>query len=336
MKKLLLLTLLPAMSFAQAQKSPSWLKAADATASNNKAFVYVFSNFSSAYSDLTNQDFVLNGDWDDPYIPVAPAFPLTTLGVSVDTVYMDFGSFLFGKSNGSSDEVVYSAMSADLVNLGGLTGTGLSPISYVTEGTAPNRIFKFEWKNAGFYDELAYGTNNNYINLQTWLYENGTIEYHFGPNMVSADFNDSLYFYESLISGVAKYNSSTFDIEDIHMLEGNPASPTMIDSVDQLTSWPANGTVYQFALPGVGIEDQQTITVKLYPNPAINELRVQAEPNQVFDVVLLDMSGQIVKRGELSSQTALSIAELPAGVYLTKLVERGSGQTQTLRLVIQQ
>ncbi|NVK29196.1 MAG: T9SS type A sorting domain-containing protein [Flavobacteriia bacterium] len=336
MKKLLLLTLLPAMSFAQTAKSPSWLKAADATASNNKAFVYVFSNFSSAYNDLTNQDYTLNGDWDDPYISLAPPFTLTTLGMNVDSIYMDYGSMLYGKNNSMGDEVLYSAMSSDLANLGMLTGTPLSPISYVTEGSAPNRIFKFEWRNAGFYDEMAWGTNNNYVNVQVWLYENGTIEYHYGPNQVSSDFNDTLYSYSSLVSGLAKFNNSTFEVEDMHLLRGNSASPNMVDSVDQVTSWPANGTVYKFALPGVGIEDQQTITVKLYPNPAINELRVQAEPNQVFDVVLLDMSGQVVKRGELSSQTAMSIAELPAGVYLTKLIERGTGESQTLRLVIQQ
>lgn len=331
MKKLLVLFMMPALAFGQSKESWTQLQAHHTT---NKSFVFVFLQRTETYADLSNVDYTYPSSWDDPYISLPVPFPITHLGVSVDSLYMDYGSELYGLSNSSSDEVIFAAMSVDLIDRGYANMTAQSPISHVTEGATPLRTFKFEWKNAGFYEEQWWGTNNYFANVQLWIHEDGNFEYHFGPSNVSQALNDTLYQYESLISGTARFNASTFNIFDMHLLRGSSASPTMVDSIDQVTEWPANGTVYEFRMPGVSQVEQDQIVVDLYPNPVSAELRIMAKPGENFNVSIMDMSGQVVKRGVMNSNTSIDLSTVPAGVYLAKIMNPKSGEQQTIRLVV--
>ena len=86
------------------------------------------------------------------------------------------------------------AHGSDLVDRDTSGNGSSSPISYTLSGTAPSRIFKLEWKNAGFFNPIDNATSyDDFINLQLWLHEGSdAIEVRFGNgNYVSS--NNDLY-----------------------------------------------------------------------------------------------------------------------------------------------
>jgi hypothetical protein len=144
---------------------------------------------------------------------------------------------------------------ADIADRGYLNQTASrSPIRYLTTGTAPNRIFKLEIANGGFYNEYDfYNTMSDSFSLQVWVYETSNIvELHYGPSRIThaADYfnfgNGPLVMY-------AKH--ADFDMGtagSVYFLEGAASAPAL-DSVDlpnqpatALNSWPASGKVYRF------------------------------------------------------------------------------------------
>lgn len=297
----------------------------------------MFQNTTGTYADLSNQDFVYSSDsiWDDPWIPFANPFPNTQYdGVLLDSLAMGLGSDLEGFHWTTGNSIYIGAPGTDLIDRGFATSatTSQSQISYATTGSSPNRIFKMEWKNAGFYAE--YGTtmtSNYYTNSQIWLREDGGIEMHFGNNNIDAAFNDTLFNWQELLCGFGVEDGA--QVNDIHLLSGSSANPTLVSTFDMLTDYPAPGTVYKFVYP-VSVNEQNTIQVDMYPNPAVNELRIKADADMEFDVKLIDISGQVVKTGNLSNSTVLNIADMPRGVYIVKLQDKNSDYTETLRLIL--
>ncbi|NVK04951.1 MAG: T9SS type A sorting domain-containing protein [Flavobacteriia bacterium] len=337
MKKLLFAMLLPATMVAQDKFDLSEFEST--SNGTEQAFIYNFTQYSSAYQDVVNPDFAVNAVWDDTTLIIENPFGKSYAGVMQDTMITDLGAYLLGisPSFSSTDAFILAPTTADLIDRGYNTNMAMSPISYVTEGTAPNRIFKMEWKNAGIYEEVIWnGTNNVSLNVQIWLHENGDVEFHYGPNTITQDWVDTLFMYEEMTIGLAGIDLINDNIEDGHFLTGTAANATMVDTLTQLSTWPTNGTVYKFALPSVGINEIQTLEVKLYPNPAVNELRINAEAGEVYDVALIDLSGRTVKRGQLTSDSSMDLMGTPAGVYLVRLKESVSGITQTVRLVVTQ
>lgn len=332
MRKLLLGLLLPTGLMAQSMLN---LSEFESTPGTEQAFIYGFTQYTSAYQDVVNPDFQVNTIWDDTTILVLNPFGQSYLGVMTDTFFTDLGATVYGINSSTLEGVIFAPAVVDLIDRGYLTGNAVSPISYVTEGASPNRIFKMEWRNAGFYEELfGPGSNNESVNIQMWLHENGNIEYHYGPSTISQAWSDTLYAYGELIVGLAKLDYNSFSISENHFLSGSPSNATMVDSIDQVTAWPSNGTVYKFTNPSVGVDEIPTIEIKLYPNPAIHELRVQADADQTFDVALIDLSGRTIKRGVMSENQPMSLTDTPAGVYLVRLTEHASGTVQTVRLVV--
>lgn len=65
-------------------------------------------------------------------------------------------------------------------------------------------------------------------------------------------------------------------------------------------------------------EMQDKATLKLYPNPFSDELRILSEKESIKEVVLLDMSGKQIKRYENlnTKEYKLNATHLPIGMYL--------------------
>lgn len=337
MKKLLTLAaVLPLALFGQ-KSSPIKESLSNYQApTSNKAFYYVFQNTTGTYQDLSNADYTVSGAWDDPELLIETPFGTDFLGVSTDSMAMMMGSNLMAIDISTYQGFFVFPMFADLMDRDYPTsGPGQSPLSYKVEGTAPNRIFKMEWNNAGFYDEMdLFGTANSYANVQLWLYENETIEFHYGASSINAQLLDSLSYYDELWSGMLEYDFTSGSMSNAHLLSGASSSPTMMATQATLTDWPANGTVYRFQGASVGVDEQSVLVVDLYPNPATTELRVRCDANQEFNVQLVDLSGQVVRNGRLNSNTALNLSGLPAGLYLTKITDVKTGEIVTKRLVV--
>lgn len=81
----------------------------------------------------------------------------------------------------------------------------------------------------------------------------------------------------------------------------------------------------------VSVADANAPVITGYPNPASEEVRIQgAEPGSSF--MLMNATGHLIRRGMLDGQ-AISLAGLPAGMYLVQVGE-GAGR-QVVRLVKQ-
>lgn len=335
MKKALLLFLLPLTAMSQGRKPHSTILSTAERTESSKAFLYVFQSTTGAYNDISNADYVYSGGaWDDPDIAFASPFPSTNFaGATYDSIYMDWGANLIGYNFSTGHEIYIASTSADLMDLGYMSNTSLSTISYVTEGTSPSRVFKMEWKNAGFFEGVVSGSTTDYTNVQIWLRENGAIEFHFGSVNLSSALNDTLVTYGELLTGFGVEDMSG-TLSGLHLLQGDPANPVLIDNVDQLNAYPASGTVYLFTYP-VSINEESTIVLDVYPNPAVSELRLNADSDKNYSVRLVDVSGQLVKQVEMNTSNVLDISDLPRGVYIATLSDKDSDYTETVRLILQ-
>lgn len=96
------------------------------------------------------------------------------------------------------------------------------------------------------------------------------------------------------------------------------------NSVDQHITAPRGGNdffVVKLAADALGTPEQETATVRIYPNPARGSLQVDTP--EADTVVLLDLQGRTVLR---STPGTIDVSALPGGVYLL----RGERESQTL------
>lgn len=219
-------------------------------------FRYSFKDTTSPYAPLSGATSVNGTDiWDDDDYSTNVPFTWTLdSSIALNNVFLALGfpGFIADTTN-FSDVNGFFLGGADLADRGSVTNTAsLSPIRQITTGTAPNRIFKLELANAGFFAELdSFGTMNDSLNVQLWIYEGSNIlEWHFGPSQVTYP---SLYFggllfaflsHADFFTGTGTFYYVTDSLGtrgiDSFALNGGPSSNNFP------LDWPANGTVFRF------------------------------------------------------------------------------------------
>jgi len=227
---------------------------------------YTTETYLSTYEALDNWS-PLNVDemWDVPIVPLNLEFDfpcfggvatpgeirLTDIGAGIE-VFGDNGEFhLFSASTVSINDILNVAATDSSVTEG-------STHRYVTVGTAPNRIFKLEFNNVGFDHEMTWtGLAPSRAHFQIWLYEEGTIEYHYGPNTVT-DL-EAIDFWPKPSSGISSY----WDFEEYMAYfmwssgdADDPEYPLFFNveydslnvspAFDGWDAWPTDGVVYKY------------------------------------------------------------------------------------------
>ena len=155
---------------------------------------YTFSTFSSPYENLSNSTdlFPATPNWDDEFLKVGVPFPIKVNGENYDSVMVESNGSLFFFNNfldinnieSVTDTIMAVMPLGEYVSQNGVTDLiarfDNSPISSKIEGSAPNRILKIEWRDAGFYADSS-DTQELYVNLQAWYYEaDGVFEFRYG------------------------------------------------------------------------------------------------------------------------------------------------------------
>ncbi len=217
----------------------------------------------------------------------------------------------------------------DRANHDSVATTGVSPIRYQTTGTAPSRIFKVEFFNAGLYED-EYNTDS--INFQVWFYE-GThaVEFRYGPRQLNPQF---LYDYfdpgPGPVIGFANGIDTAFNSAFLYHLVGSPGAPTL-DSFDTqnfptsvLSSFPPVGTVYRFtpstSSAGIDLAGAVARAFKLYPSVASEFIHIEWAGATGESYEIITATGQGVAGGKLGRGTQrVSVAHLPAGTYYLRL-----------------
>lgn len=259
-------------------------------------YSYYITTLNQTYTNLSGSTVVSTANWDyitlTTTIPIGFSFPFfdQVFNGSVTLTPSDLGFGVVGASN-------YFIYPFSCMNMKSI-GSGLSPISYILTGTAGNRILKVEWKNVGV------DLTTEYFNVQAWLYENGIVEYHFGPNTLSASTVS--------ISGIGVIKIST--AMEALLLTGSSTSPTIVNDIQFLSNAPANGTVYRFTPSTMDEKNTLTQHVSLYPNPTTGQVTVSA-PN-VTDIEVYNLLGEKVLS---STETSIDLSAQADGIYLVKV-----------------
>ncbi|MCB0705827.1 MAG: T9SS type A sorting domain-containing protein [Saprospiraceae bacterium] len=228
-------------------------------------FPYSFSAFTDTYTPITNGISVNNGQaWDDPDFAAPIGFDFELFGGTMNTIYWNgfLGAIFMGGDYYSASPAI-AVYGSDLIDRGYFSGAGsLSPIVFELVGTAPNRIFKMEYQNAGFYDE---DPSLSYVNFQLWLYEtSNVIEMRYGENSVVSPVHG--YSNGPKIGLIDLVDIYTYDFGTFYYLNGNTGDPSIQEVdvydyyylTDALDGEPVDGQVYRFA-PAVSVNATFTV-----------------------------------------------------------------------------
>lgn len=289
---------------------------------------YTFTHTTATYSNMSGGTVVSTPYWDDFTVMVVPlSFPVLFFGASFDTVYTtgNFEGFTYDPNNGFGDyefgTYEYSGMSDNSNN----TAT----VSYHTTGSAPNRIFIIQTKDAGFYDDQ---TEQDYVNFQVWFYEtSGIVEIHFGPNsilnpnswLIPGSSGPGIILAQTAVNYIALSGPAT-----------NPNATTTFVNYT-VTGTPPDGMVYRFTPTSTGIEENDANSMfSLYPNPGNGSFNVRLkEFSTGTELFVYDLTGKMVYRTDVHSETMSIKLSLPAGLY--SVVVKGGERISRRNLVIQ-
>jgi hypothetical protein len=211
-----------------------------------------------------------------------------------------------------------------------------SPISYSLTGTVPNRIFKMEWRNAGFFNAIDNGVYTDSTNFQIWFHENGhMIDVIYGPSNYVSPFAD---LYDggpgNLIAIFDSINTSDFTMKHFYYLTGSPSNPTM-DSLDDFSSvvtppglngHAQSGRVYRFKpykAPAVNVGYtsqtlQQSHDIRTYTGQPSVLIDIYNQATWKYRII--STQGAMIQTGQLQSGSQqISTQSLSPGTYLIQL-----------------
>lgn len=192
--------------------------------------------------------------------------------------------------------------------------TPLSPISYRTEGQTGKRIFKFQVKNAGFYN----GQPEDFTNFQIWLAEEDqSIEIHFGPRSIGP----GAWQEGTSGPGIGLFLTSANFFQAV---EGSEAAPVILDfQLDDTTlvyngiqGAPEDGRIYRFTplTTLVNTLKEDAPFIELYPNPCEDFIRWKGLEPIGRACRILYSNGQTARVLNTSTQEA-DLSQLSSGVY---------------------
>ncbi len=290
---------------------------------------YSISSKEDTYATLQNAIQINQTIWEDEPLITSIGFDFEIMGRNFNKMRIQNGQIHF-------DDYIF------LSPLGGtdLEGKGKkateSPIQYQLEGEIGQRIFKLEFKNAGFYS----GTRSDFIHFQVWLYESSNqIEFRYGLHQIE----ETAMIYEAIQGpsigiGIWASNRQTFSFNG---LKGAIKEPTGSDGKNVyrttyqcpfLNGTPAPNTVYKFKAntpKSLMVNEKLNITFfKTYPNPFSSILNIEFKLAKIddFKLELLDVKGQLIQQIAAQDNALPNLysfqmngSNLIGGVYVCRL-----------------
>jgi hypothetical protein len=292
-----------------------------------------------SYQDLNDPTSLTEGEiWDDPQLTLPLGFDFEFLGTVVNTLYIEdwfLGGVLATDNSESGASPVLFAYGSDLIDRGDVSGLPQSPISYQVDGNPGSRIFKLEWKNAGFYNEASeLGTTNDFVNIQLWIYEGSNdFELRFGPSSIVNDSIAHEGFEGPPIGLFSAYNYDADEFETVWLLIGDPASPVVEafgpndEPEEVLADHPADGTVYRFSPIMVANQNIDLDPgLKIYPTLTSGQLTLELPSERAGEYLsyeVIDLNGRLVQAQTFRAESLqeVNLNQLQTGMYFITIYE---------------
>ena len=259
-------------------------------------------------------------------------FPFTYGGVARTTLqattdgYLDFrGNSTFSQSINTLDGGL-STLAPFYDDLTGINGTA----SYLTTGTAPNRVFTFQWLNWG----VGFApTTPASLSFQVKLYETTNV-IQFVYRQEAGAFTSS-----SASIGLSGGTATAAGRANFISLVDASASPTIVNnattttSVTTIATRPATNQVYTFT-PSVITATRSALgagSLAVFPNPAQGAftLRLPALGAErqaqvcLFNSLGQQLQAQVLELSPAGTQAQVDVSNLAAGLYTVR-VQAGS------------
>lgn len=299
----------------------------------NAQNIYYFDVDNEPYQPLNGQGVSLNENniWDEPQYAIPLGLEFFFFDLKIDTLFTGdgIGAFLHNKptaefTNSSSNRFIVP-YETDLQDRGALDNENSeSPIVFRWEGFPGQRIFKIEWANAGFFDERAeLGTMNDFVNVQTWIYEEtGVIEFRYGASQIT-DAEVNFYGLSGPTIGIM---SAVLSLPIV--LTGDPENPNLTNDLSVpvgLDTTPPNGMVYRFTpdlstVNPISSNSRIEANFSILQNKGTQQLSIFSETPQMLK--LFSLSGQFLGEKEVLNSLTWDISNLPNGMYFL-MDERG-------------
>ncbi len=217
---------------------------------------------------------------------------------------------------------------------------------YIKSSIDPTQWFVFEYRS--YLDPFDYGVPGIGLVAARWndtvpldyngMFANAFFDFYtqahqywiFRPGSASDTVNGQLYnAHFSQESGRTSFGPDT----DPHpyLTDGTPETSFEITNIQEN----GNQLTFHVHFLNVGVPDVDIAsTLKIWPNPAHDVVTVEGEG--VCRVELYDMVGRLVavKSAESENCCAVSVSQLPAGIYMMK-VYTDTGVSQTRKVVVE-
>ena len=298
---------------------------------------YTTEIISQPYSPLEEYSLLdLGLDWDDPEEMLPIPFDMVMWGDTCTFLATaNVGEMIFGSGNGDH---LLAPVLADICDVAPADSTGqdVSEIRHSVEGVAPNRVFKVEYHNVGFYPEV-YNFEDTVIQAtqratyQVWLHETGTITFHYGPNTVT----DPMLVADGFINSAGLIgNFDPYSYSGTLLMAEGPADSTSFLTTDNIygwvyggsegwgVTWPSDGTGYVFnPIAPTAVEAPEVLTsVSAFPNPASSHVNVVLDGHAPQRGTWLDAQGR--RAGTVVLQPGanrIDVAAMAPGTYALRL-----------------
>ena len=277
---------------------------------------YTFSQYTSAYANLTSPTVISAPNWTDfSVFTLRLPFKFNYFGANFDTLYVmgGFEGFVYygngsGGNFGSHEIYTYDNAMTDF--------NGTATISYQVTGAQPNRILKVQTLNANFDNDTS---ETDYGNVQLWLYE--------GSNIIEMHYGQSSILHPADTWQVPNCAGPTVtiikDASSFVSLSGNASSPTASSTAASLcvTGAPPQDKVYKFAPNASGVAElNNNIEVILSPNPTTGIFTIVTSEITPSQIIITNMLGEKIYSSLINSpKSEIDLSKHPSGIYFLNI-----------------
>lgn len=307
-------------------------------------FRYTFTTQNGqAYTPLTTGTDLTGGAiWDDNDYSAPLGFTFVLNGKSITSFNLTMAAqsipFISASTNFSDSINAFFPLLTDFVDRSYYDTSataGRSPIRYVVDGSTPNRVFKAEIFNAGFFGDT---TGVDSVNLQVWMYEgSNAVEFRYGPSRLTPANLPNHFFFGNGTGpavGLANGIDPNSGAGTFYTLTGAPTAPTLdsfqitSSTAPSLNAYPASGTVYRFTPTTTGTSISEAVAaaraLKLYPSVATTAINVAWSGAEGEAYQIVSTTGQQVAAGRLQrGAQSIAVGGLTVGTYSLRVAGGG-------------